>query len=233
MNVKRIWHKIKAVPLIGVPYEKLIGRRKVAKLRARSQEELQKSGMSYIKIVEDTLRPTGAVYFAYAGTLLGIARERKLLSWDLDMDYAVVITPEFTWEDLEKTLTAAGFRKSREFTYNGMITEQSYRLRSMDIDFFGFFPQGDKMLSYSSAYIPGENYSDPDEQSLYVATLPYIHATTSLVAGDVAVTVPEDCESFLANLYDENWRIPNPNWVANTGKSTSLVEGARSRRQLF
>ena len=110
MSVKSIWHKVKAIPLIGNTYEKYIGSKKVAYIENKCREELTKDGDKYIELVENTLKNSDALYYVYAGTLLGLTRDGKFINWDFDIDYAIVITQNFTWNDLENLMKKSGLQ---------------------------------------------------------------------------------------------------------------------------
>ena len=125
---KKIWHKIKAISIIGDNYDRLIGRKKIERKMKHQQEEIQKNGVRYLNLVENTLNKSGGLYYAYAGTLLGIVRDKRLIKWDLDIDFAVVITDDFSWDDLQNVMSKSGFKKIREFVFEGFITEQTYKV---------------------------------------------------------------------------------------------------------
>jgi len=47
---------------------------------------------------------------------------------------------------------------------------------------------------------------------------------TKLISVDgVAVPVPDNAEDILKCIYNEDWRIPNPNWKSNSGKCSKLL----------
>lgn len=230
MSIKDVWHKIKEVPVIGNTYEKYIGAKKIERIERKWRKELASEGENYMKLVEETLKDSGALYYAYAGTLLGAIREGKFISWDFDIDYAVVITDEFSWTDLEKTMKAAGFRKSREFVYEGSVKEQSYAIGKLNIDFFGQFYEEDHMIQYSFEYREDCEYKEADDRSVYLVTLPQVVKTKKMQLGNIEVSVPENSEDILATIYNEDWRVPNPNWKSNGGHTTVLLEGKYAKK---
>ena len=185
MSVKSVWHKIKAVPFIGETYEKYIGSKKVARIEKKCREELVKDGEKYMGLVEDALKDSGAIYYAYAGTLLGLIRDGKFINWDFDIDYAVVITSEFPWSKLEELMKNAGFKKSREFVFEGAVQEQSYAIGKLNIDFFGQFYEGDHMIQYSFEYLPDCKYNNDNERSVYLVTLPKVTKTKKIQMGRI------------------------------------------------
>lgn len=229
MSIKRVWHKIKAIPFIGKTYEKYIGIKKVERIEKKCREELIKDGENYINLVERTLQDSGALYYAYAGTLLGLIRDGKFIDGDLDIDYAVVISEDFSWTRLEELMNRSGFKKSREFVYEGLVKEQSYAIGKLNIDFFGQFYEGNHMLQYSFEYRLDCTYSDDSERSVYLVTLPKVIKTKKVSLGNLFVSVPENSEEVLNAIYNEDWRIPNPNWISNSGRNTVLLNGKRAK----
>ena len=224
MSVKSIWHKVKTIPLVGNTYERYIGSKKVAYIENKCREELAKDGEKYIELVEDTLKNSGALYYVYAGTLLGLTRDGKFINWDLDIDYAIVITQNFTWNDLENLMKKSGFKKTREFVLDGSVKEQSYAVGKLNIDFFGQFYEDTHMLQYSFEYISNCKYNDENERSVYLVTLPKVVETKKIRMGNVSVSVPVNNEEILAAIYNEDWRVPNPNWKSNSGKCSVLLK---------
>lgn len=224
MSVKDVWHKIKAIPIVGETYEKYIGTKKVAYIEKKCKEELINDGEKYISLVESTLQDSGALYYVYAGTLLGLIREGNFISWDFDIDYAIVITKDFPWTRLEEIMNKSGFRKTREFVYEGSVKEQSYAIGKLNIDFFGQFYEKNHMLQYSFEYRSDFMYKKENERSVYLVTLPKVVKTKKIPLGSVYVSVPENSEELLAAIYNEDWRIPNPNWKSNSGKCSKLLE---------
>ena len=61
----------------------------------------------------------------------------------------MVIDQKFEWEDLEQAMHEKGFKKVREFVFRGKVTEQTYQIDKMKIDFFGQFYRDDYMIQYS------------------------------------------------------------------------------------
>lgn len=227
MDYKKVWRKIKRIPIIGVPYDYFIGSKRLRyKLRFQTKE-IQENGMDYLQTVEKTLENSSALFYTYAGTLLGIIREKKLISWDVDIDYAVVITDEFTWDDLQHIMNKSGFEKVREFEYNGKVTEQTYKINNLKIDFFGqFYCSDNEMIQYSYDKLLSVDYNSEEELSVFEVTLPKVVKSRRVtLENGIKVSVPDNAEEILCSIYNENWRVPNPNWKSNSGKCSKLLEG--------
>ena len=141
------------------------------------------------------------------------------------MDFAVNINEDFSWDDLQRVMGEAGFKKIREFVFDGMVTEQTYRVNKLTIDFFGQFYDGDKMIQYSFDKLEEVHYSSDSEYSVYLVTLPRVDKTKYIEVDGAKVSVPENAEEILASIYNDDWRVPNPNWKSTSGKCSTLLKG--------
>lgn len=225
MKLRKVWHRIKEIPWIGGPYQKLIGQRKVEYILRKQTKQLNEHGMRYLHAVEKTMEQTHALYYAYAGTLLGIVRDQRLIKWDLDIDYGVVINEAFTWTDLEAIMKANGYKKAREFEFDGRVTEQTYQIEGMTVDFFGQYVFDDKMIVYSYDRLPEVHYPDSSALSVYEETHPVVQSVKKIKVDGGFISVPENAEELLASIYTEEWRIPNPNWKSHSGNNAKLLIG--------
>ena len=224
-KLKELWYKIKAIPAIGIPYEQLIGKRKVEHIYKKQSKLLNASGMQCIHAVEQIMKTTDATYFAYAGTLLGIVRDNRLIKWDSDIDYGVVIDDSFGWIDLQRAMESAGCKKVREFVFEGTIREQAYQIGKLKVDFFGQTLLQDKMLMYSFERNPRVKYPELHMNSVYEEMHPKVEKTKTIVIEGIPVTIPVNAEELLESIYTDSWRVPNPNWKSHSADSAKLLEG--------
>lgn len=226
MNMtKHILNRLKSVPFISTTYERLIGNKKNKKRMQRQREEIQNNSAKYLNLVENIMSTSGALYHACFGTLLGIVRDNKLIKWDVDIDYAVVISDDFSWNDLEKAMSKSGFKKIREFVFEGLVTEQTYQVDKITIDFFGEFYDGNNMIQYTYNKLTGVKYSSYLDYSVFRLTLPKVDKIKQINIDGVNVSVPCNSEEILASVYNDDWRVPNPNWKSNSGKCVTFLDG--------
>lgn len=191
----------------------------------RQREEIQNNSAKYLNLVEKIMSTSGALYHACFGTLLGIVRDNKLIKWDVDIDYAVVISDDFSWNDLEKAMSKSGFKKIREFVFEGLVTEQTYQVDKITIDFFGEFYDGNNMIQYTYNKLTGVKYSSYLDYSVFRLTLPRVDKIKQINIDGVNVSVPCNSEEILASVYNDDWRVPNPNWKSNSGKCVTFLDG--------
>ena len=176
MNIiKKVWYRFKSIRIVGDTYQKLIGDKKIQRKVALEKEELEHNGINYLNTIEETMNKSGGLYYVYAGTLLGIIRDKKLIKWDRDIDYAVVITDKFSWKDLETAMSLSGFKKVREFKLDEMVTEQTYKVKGLLVDFFEQFYEGAKRIQYSNEHISDVTYDSDSEYSVYRVVLPIVN----------------------------------------------------------
>ena len=226
MNItKHILNRLKSDPFISTTYERLIGNKKTKKRMQRQREEIQNNSAKYLNLVESIMSTSGALYHACFGTLLGIVRDNKLIKWDVDIDYAVVIADDFSWNDLEKAMSKSGFKKIREFVFEGIVTEQTYQVDKITIDFFGEFYDGNNMIQYTYNKLTGVKYSSYLDYSVFRLTLPRVDKIKQININGVNVSVPCNSEEILASVYNDDWRVPNPNWKSNSGKCVKFLDG--------
>lgn len=199
--------------------------RKRKKILDERIKTIREKGLETVRIVEDALSKSGLDYFATCGTLLGLIRENRLLRNDYDLDYAVLIENAEDWSKLEKALAAVGFVQIRYFSLDGKVTEHTYRnADGIEIDFFGHFIIDDEICFYSYDKLENEQYPTDDSWSAYILRNGKYIGTKRITTDIGVVTVPQNAEEYLTYNYNDNWRIPDPNFKANTGKGCSLIK---------
>ena len=223
-NVKRIWYRIKQYPLIGVPYQKLIGNRKTEKLFQQKSRQVKAFGKDAVALIEKALPELGVLYYIDFGSLLGVIRDHQFIDWDPDIDYALVITEKFDWSKLQKVMNTVGFTKIKEWRLEGKITEQTYMINELTVDFFGHYRSDDKMTAYVYSRIKGHIYKD-GEYGVYSVITPSVSETKMDNIEDIWVNVPVNAEQYLVSLYNDDWDIPNPKWVAFSGPAYHFIDG--------
>ncbi len=207
MNLYRTKMHIKRIPLVNRLVE--LKKKKSDRLKGIA---LRTNGLRYISELEIILKNSRFQFFADYGTLLGAIRDHDFIAWDNDLDYGLLINNNEDWEEFRQIMERNGFSRIRQFSNNGLITEQTYRKGDLTIDFFAHIkcPTYDIVYTYfrKDKYI----YSSFDEFHIMEGRYAPICATREQPFQSIMISVPENAEAYLASVYTDDWRTPNPNW---------------------
>ena len=214
---------------------KLYGHKKEVRRVALAKETLQNEGFEYLKKIEEALGKANARFFVNFGSLLGLLRSGEFISWDNDIDYGIYIDDSFTWEDLGKTMNSIGMTLARQFSHDGMITEQTYKTDKLTVDFFAHSEDDDNSFEY--VYFKKKDYDYESLDDAHVCRLKmykFPGITRRKIANkDIEISVPVDAEEYLASIYREDWMVPNPNWVSAEGPAWNELEGVIGHGEFF
>jgi len=222
MDIKKTFKKIK--PLYSI-YYRFIGSKREMKVIEEKKNALQLRGGEILNLIDDTLKDSQISYFLDFGSLLGIVRDHGFIKWDSDMDYGIIIDEEFSYDYLEKLLNKVGLTKIREFIVNDLVVEQTYSKGSLTIDFFAHFIEDNEAESVTYCCFKKKDFSYNREEQFHVSrlTMRAIRSIDRLSVGDIEINVPNDPKKYLASIYTDNWRIPDPNWVSEKGPAWNEI----------
>ena len=148
------------------------------------------------------LKRAGCGVFPFAGTLLGLERDGKLLANDDDADLAVWL------EDFQlacRTLEAIGFIKATNSPPFGNIATFVLLQPRLSLDLFGIRREPEHQRLVGGAWLYGR---PPSHQR--IVHYPWFDLASRLgPAGDV--WWPEPADTLLTALYGD-WRTPQPEW---------------------
>jgi len=138
--------------------------------------------------------------FAVAGTLLGIAREGRLLPHDDDLDFGVPGW-EMQYEIAELLLESNKFVvRPQDLKKEKTLQQKIFHIESgIQVDVFTFAPDGDRFIQFVES----------DFGYALEREYPHFDTTTTCVYG-VEVCVPDPVEIYLDHNYGKNWRTPDP-----------------------
>lgn len=217
MNWKEIKARIKSIPLIGNTYNLLYGNRKTARIIQKKRELLHSEGYDLAGRIDDALTNRNVLFYLDYGSLLGIVRSGRFIGHDYDMDYSIYITEDFGWNDLEKVMLGLGLKIAHQFRLNGVITEQTYAFGALTVDFFGHFDDDKNSIAYLYYKKKNKVYHSVCEWNVAEIRAKKIAGTKRIKADGRIYTVPDEAEEYLASIYTDNWRVPNPNWESDKG----------------
>lgn|GEM_PF-2654008 len=179
-------HCQKAVtPLNGAEYHLETGLKKGAYSRRKGEIVLDH--------IAQATGSSGLRLFAMGGTLLGLIRDSRLLSWDKDMDFGC-FSDEATLDDLWEIFSANPFFIPMGTAEDRLIKLQHFT--GITVDIFVNFKGGD------GSWHGGQFVRWRDK--------PFDLKTVSV--GGREFFVPDDPETYLIGHYGENWRTPDPHF---------------------
>lgn len=208
----RLWKKIRTnEKLYGLIHNTIGLWIKNYRLRDRIKD-VKENGLTCIFEIDDLLAKSGYNAFVDFGSLLGFVRSGKPLSWDYDIDFGLCVDEYFSWDDLQEKLQSIGFKLIKQFSYSGIITEQTYIRGNICVDFFAHFSSNEESVYYVYYSEEGYTYENNSLRHARTTTTVKITNTKQLAVQNGFVHVPNDVEQYLADVYGENWRTPIPNW---------------------
>ncbi len=147
----------------------------------------------------------------FSGTLLGCARDGRIIAWDRDLD--IGFPSELMNENLLDRFRAAGFTVERAYRYE----RPSYReyipdamgrygkvvlRKSAKIEFYCFVRGRDGRLYYGQG-----------RPQLFAIDYDLVYPQKQLPFYDCMANVPERLEEHLTYMYGPDWRVPKPKWI--------------------
>lgn len=81
------------------------------------------------------------------------------------------------------------------------------------------------MIQYTYNKLTGVKYSSYLDYSVFRLTLPRVDKIKQINIDGVNVSVPCNSEEISASVYNDDWRVPNPNWKSNSGKCVTFLDG--------
>lgn len=171
-----------------------------------------------LNIMSKKLEDKGIKYYTDAGTLLGIIRDKELIPWDDDIDFAVASSEckkleEILAEVCRELFVLFGvewrFSIQKSTHHFGVISIgdiASYKLHATKA--LSAYPQIDFFVKYQNA-----------ETMEYVLAsrgirMPSHHfeGTYLIDFKDFKVRIPSDVEGYLAKHYGDDWKVPRKEW---------------------
>ena len=206
-----------------------LNQRRWDKNAAAAKQALTEQGMQVVEEIENALAGQNVKYFISWGNLLGLVREGHFIKYDNDIDYSIFIDDNFTWEMLEKCMNDAGYKKVRQYSLGGKISEQTYKKGILPVDFFGCRIEGDHTVSYD--FFRKDDYTYASKEEMHVLETRYarIDEVKKETYEGVEITVPADPIKYLESVYTENWRVPDPNWCEHTAPGRRVLEELGSK----
>ena len=194
-----------------------------------AKKVLAEQGMQVVEEVENALSNQNVKYFLSFGNLLGLEREGHFIKYDNDIDYCIFIDEKFTWEMLEVRMNEAGYKKVRQYSLNGEISEQTYKKGILPVDFFGCRIEGGYIVSHDFFRKNDYSYATKKEMHVLESRFEKVDEVKKKIYNGVEITVPADPIKYLESVYTEKWREPDPNWCEHTAPGRRVLEEMGSK----
>lgn len=194
------------------------------KERLRKRNKIfQKNGMETLIFIQKILKEKNIEFFVAFGTLLGIIREKKLLTHDIDLDIAL-IGNKINWVLLEEVLLKNNFIKIHEFYFEGEISEQSYNYKGIVVDFFHCCLKNNKVYFYCFERYATENYSSIKMYSTQEYSVePFKNIIELELENNINILIPDNFEEHLRQIYGNDWKIPDKNWSEDKSLALKIL----------
>ncbi len=170
-------------------------------LEKRRSQAIAKHGFEALKKFHQICINNNISYWLYAGTLLGMIRDKDLIHSDTDIDIGMWQSDEVRIK-LEEVLHEHDYKKLYEFSVSGNIREQRFEYKGVGIDIYYFRHEGD--FSYASVFNTKDN-------KLYLIHERYRKSAfdkiTNINVNDVTLSIPQDYIHILEQLYGD-WQTP-------------------------
>lgn len=174
---------------------------------------LHEHGYKLIDEVQNALVGCGEIFFFDFGTLLGIIREGRIISHDMDMDVGVRIKDENTIERIRKALISAGCKhESVNYIDGELIGQDTFAKYGIEFDIYYYRDDGNISEVLTLFRDPQKEYKGDLWDVVSLKSKPVLNTVLYEFQGRM-VSVPEFYEEHLVNRYGPNWRVPDKNYV--------------------
>jgi len=206
-KVKKVLRKVK-------PLQKAYSKIKVNWMISQQHKNLHKKGADLMNLLTDQLQKTDLQVFCAFGTMLGFVRDGGFIQHDCDIDMGILAGEGFSWEQLENELKKIGMRKVKYFTCDDVVTEQTYRMNGISVDFFRYTMLDNDQMGANIYYkLDGAVYESENVYDVRRRPVSRIENISVKSINGVRVLLPEHCEMYLQENYGSGWRVPDPNYV--------------------
>lgn len=171
----------------------------------KKNKDFKAKGNEVLLKAKAALDEIGVMFWLDYGTLLGVYRDGKLISYDTDVDVGVFLedyTPEII-----KALERHGFLYERKIVVDegSYAMEQSFSYSNVKIDIFYYRKEGKKMISHL--------FPLNDKREFLVREIYTTFSDFKMIKFlDKEFRIPKNTELRLQETYGEDWRIPISNW---------------------
>lgn len=202
---------------------------------AKRRLALRDRGVETAQLIQAGLEQTDLRFFITYGSLLGLKRQGKFLSHDSDLDFGLLLRGQADWLELQTRLRDLGFETEHYFQLDGRVTEMTFKREGLSVDFFAYEAEEREGKLQSTVYLyqryVDEVYEDEAQYSVYRSTTTRVDQVERASFAELTIFVPAEAERYLAEVYTDAWRIPNPQWKPSMSLAYAREDGLRGRRK--
>lgn len=171
----------------------------------KKNRDFKANGNEVLLKAKKALDKAGILFWLDYGTLLGVYRDGKLISYDTDVDVGVMLedySPKII-EALEKE----GFLYERKIVVDEgrYAMEQSFSYLNVKIDIFYYRKEGGKLISH---LFPLDDQKEFQVREIYTSDSGF----KEIQFLGKNFKIPNDTDLRLEETYGKEWRIPISNW---------------------
>ena len=214
---------LKKMKFIYLPYKRL----KIGFISKYRHHKLHTTGYVILNELTSIFEKTDYVFFAACGTMLGIVRDGAFISHDDDMDFGVVYSESFSWQEFESILNEHGYKKDHEYSFDGQITEMCFRKYNTLFDVFLFLENENKQ-NYSYGYYFNEKNGT---YTCLKCKCPIIEKCIKVdVGGKAHALIPANHIEYIVANYGDTWRTPDLDFHRELLPMVETIENAPAKR---
>ncbi len=189
----------------------------------KMNHEINVKGSQVVKYLQRMMEDSGVFFYFDMGTLLGIIREGKLLSHDLDVDIAVFVDREKR-RAFREYLISRGCVLKKVYSVEGLgVVEESFYYLGVKFD-VNYYEQCENVDVCYLLYSMPEKQYEKNQLDVVKLTNPHVCGVKKVAFAGTMVNVPENPEEYLAVRYGKNWRIPDRKYIYWKGPSTTTTQ---------
>ena len=182
---------------------------------AIQRKKLKKYGYRDLVLLTNALDRIHVKSFCDFGTLLGMIRDGGFIDHDNDIDVGILTeSMPFNWDLVEQSLSKEGLKKTHYYSYNDVITEQTYEFPDgLSVDLFLYEPyEGDTMRTFVYYKDHDRIYDNANLRSVKALIYPMISGIETMQIRGCQLNIPSEPETRLCAIYGAGWKTPDPNY---------------------
>jgi len=184
---------------------------------------IKKYGLKLIVVVQRILSRHGIQVFADFGSLLGLAREGRLLAHDLDIELGVIANDSRSFNMVRMAMERYGFKISSEYYLGQVLVESSFTFLGLTVVIRYYEGSEESSRTWLLFGGKGERYS-VKELNVVEINHSSIYEVVTIEASGLDINVPSNYEQLLTEKYGAGWEMPDTSriyWHSPSGQPIS------------